>query len=626
MFAVRFDPNSVVEETVQEQEISSLPVKRSREEENESSEDSEEEVVNESLEEDEEEVSEDDGSSSSAAEDADGDVEMGEMQEMPKKHSSVMSRFKQTISLQDKISPDATVEEDGELQEEETAQKTLEQIPQPAIVRDHLSKQTASEHKSVAWLNTSKIHYDNSMVKPFSTFSQELHPRLLQNIEKHFSSESFPIQTALLENVLPVINFSLEATRKHLTRRVGDVLVNASTGSGKTLAYSIPIVQLLYKRSVNRLRALIIVPTKLLINQVFDTMCKLSQGSGLIVSISKLENSVREEHKKFLQSEPDILITTPGRLVDHLQMQSISMKNLQVLILDEADHLLNQSFQNWCPELMHRIASDKQDQRPGNVIKMVFSATLTTNTEKLHGLNLYNPKLFLMESVKLYNLPAKLQEFLIRIPTAKSSYKPLILLHFLDRLKSSKILVFVKSNEASMRLACLLNILIDKGLGQQHTVQTINSNSSKTENKRLVTEFARADSNVQNKILITTDLMSRGIDINDISDVINYDPPISSQQYVHRCGRTARAHSKGKAYNFLVGKGELDFWKKHIDEDMSRDVSTPAPQDWIEDVSSSEDSDRDSDALVSISDSEDHVYKESLVILKSKATGKSSET
>ncbi|QLQ81285.1 hypothetical protein HG537_0F00460 [Torulaspora globosa] len=595
MFAVRFDPNSVGQDVGEVGGNLSGSVKRTRDLDDDGSdeEEEEEEIVSEMAEKD------DLGSSES-------DVEMEEI-EVPKKHSSIMSRFKQTISLQDQISSKEEV--DG-LETSAEHVNALEQIPQPAIVRDRLSKQAANEHKSVAWLNTTKIHYNNTMVRPFSDFSDHLHPRLLQNIQKHFSSECFPIQTALLENVLPVINFSLEATRKHLTRRVGDVLVNASTGSGKTLAYSIPVAQLLFKRTVNRLRVLIIVPTKLLINQVFDTISKLSQGSGLIVSISKLENSVREEHKKFLQSEPDILISTPGRLVDHLQMKSLSMKNLQVLILDEADHLLNQSFQNWCPELMQRIVTDKHDERPGNVIKMIFSATLTTNTEKLHGLNLHNPKLFLMDSVKLYNLPAKLQEFMIRIPTAKSSYKPLILLHLLDYLKRSKTLVFVKSNEASMRLACLLNILIEKGLGQHHDIQTINSNSTKAENKRLVTEFAKADCTLQNKILITTDLMSRGIDINDISDVINYDPPISSQQYVHRCGRTARAHSNGNAYNFLVGKGEKDFWERHINEDLSRDATAPAQlPETVDD-------------LISISNEEEQFYKESLIILKDKATGK----
>ena len=193
------------------------------------------------------------------------------------------------------------------------------------------------------------------------------------------------------------------------------------------MAYSIPIVQTLFKRQINRLRCIIIVPTKLLINQVYTTLTKLTQGTSLIVSIAKLENSLKDEHKKLSNLEPDILITTPGRLVDHLNMKSINLKNLKFLIIDEADRLLNQSFQGWCPKLMSHLKTDKLDTLPGNVIKMIFSATLTTNTEKLNGLNLYKPKLFLKQTDKLYQLPNKLNEFNINIPTAKSVYKPLTL-------------------------------------------------------------------------------------------------------------------------------------------------------------------------------------------------------
>lgn len=637
MFAVRFDPNNVVQEVEEVERSPVLPVKRARAEEDESEDEEEDadelEAEDEDVKEDEMEVTdkqedvEESGSSSSEEEideNEEGEEEMQETEEVPMKHSSIMSRFNQTLSLQDKIAEGAlSVTDEGELQDE-IPQHALEQIPQPAIVRDEVANRTSNEHKSVAWLNASKVHYDSSMIKPFASFADEMQPKLLQNVEKYFSPSSFPIQTALLEDLLPVINFSLVATKKHLTRRVGDVLVNASTGSGKTLAYSIPIVQLLSKRTVNRLRALIIVPTKLLINQVYDTVSKLAQGTGLIISISKLENSLKEEHKKFEQSEPDVLIITPGRLVDHLQMKSISMKNLQILVLDEADHLLNQSFQNWCPELLKQITAAKHDQRPGNVIKMVFSATLTTNTEKLHGLNLNNPKLFITDSVKLYTLPEKLQEYVINIPTSKSLYKPLILLHLLDNLNHAKILVFVKSNEASLRLASLLNILVDQTSSQEHVVQTINSNNSRSENKRLVNEFSSVECESKNRVLITTDLMSRGIDINDISDVINYDLPISSQQYVHRCGRTARAQSKGNAYNLLVGKGERDFWRAQIDEDMSREVNGLLPKTWgSKDSLPDEDSESgETDSLLSISSEEEDRYKQSLQLLKEKATKK----
>lgn len=521
----------------------------------------------------------------------------------PKKHDSVFSRFQQTLKLQEKLPEDNLVTEDKE--GSDTEARPLEQIPQPAKVKNVNSSEAFEERKSIAWRNTTKFHYDNQMVKSFASYQDQLQPRLLANIQQFFSKETFPIQTVLLDNVLPLLNFTLGVTKKNLTRRVGDILVNASTGSGKTLAYSIPIIQALSKRTVNKLRVLVIVPTKLLIGQVFDTMSKLAQGTSLVVSISKLENSLKEEHQKFMNYEPDILIVTPGRLVDHLQIGSISMKNLMMLVMDEADHLLNQSFQNWSTELMNNIRSHKLDQMPGNVIKMVFSATLTTNTEKLHGLHLYNPKLFVRDSVKFYNLPDKLQEYNINVPTAKSLYKPLFLFHILDRLQNAKILVFVKSNEASLRLALLLSIMIERQMAISHNVLSVNSNNTKAENKRLVYQFATSNTGSSNQILITTDLMSRGIDINDITDVINYDPPISSQQYVHRCGRTARALGHGNAHNILVGKGERTFWTQ-IEKDVSRNVG------YEPIVSTEED-----ESIVNVSENESEVYKSCLEGLRS---------
>lgn len=635
MFAVRFDPNNISQVSDQDNGDSVIPLKRGRvqEEEEEDEPEMDDEVVDRVEDQENnktiDEIEQEDGDAKHQLSSSDVEAEAndeGEQEqakvEVPKKHSSIMSRFTHTLSLQDRLPEENKVNERIEQFNNSAELHDLDKIPQPAVVRDNLQHQKSQDHKSVAWSNTDKFYYNNSMIKPFSSFEDVIQPKLLQNVIKFFSPNSFPIQTALLENLLPIINDSLVTTRKHLTRRVGDVLVNASTGSGKTLAYSIPIVQLLSKRTVNRLRALILVPTKLLINQVYETVNKLAQGTGLIVGISKLENSLREEHRKFVQTEPDVLIVTPGRLVDHLQMKSISLKNLKMLVLDEADHLLNQSFQNWCSELMNQITAEKRDQRPGNVIKMIFSATLTTNTEKLHRLNLSNPKLFIMDSVKLYTLPEKLQEYIINIPTSKSFYKPLILLRLLDHLHSVKVLVFVKSNEASLRLASLLSILIEQNLGLEHVVETINSNNTKSENKRLVNEFASAKCDSINRVLITTDLMSRGIDINDISVVINYDLPISSQQYVHRCGRTARARSEGSAFNLLVGKGERDFWKDQIDEDMSREANGLVPKLWGSEDSSEMSDLEPSSSLINISNGEEDRYKHSLEILKEKASRK----
>lgn len=600
MFASRFDPTKVVVNITAAEDVSAkevvLPLKRKREVVREDTKDGDEsESESESTSESEDSEDNESSSESEADSEADSDNDSAQVSENPeidtdKKHSSILNRFQQTLSLQSSLKTSEKVDSEAENEDEDVSMQdvhSLTPIPQPAKVRDNTLKLLDSTmYKSTAWDSATKINYDNSMIKPFESYKDELDSRLLKNIINNFSENTFPIQTILFDTILPILNSSFQINKTRFTRQVGDILVNASTGSGKTLAYSVPLVQILRNRTVNTVRAVILLPTKILIHQVYECISKLSQGTSLIVSMSKLENSLKEEHSKFLQNCPDILIITPGRLVDHLQMKSFDLKNLKFLVLDEADRLLNQSFQNWNKVLFQHLSAVKQDKRPGNIIKMIFSATLTTNAEKLYNLHLHNPKIFLTDSVKLYTMPKTLQELNLRIPTAKSLFKPLVLLRVINELKNldniksnSKILVFVKSNESSIRLTSLIQVMLEAGLAGNDNISlaSINSNNSKGTNKKLIQEFA---SSTQSKsVLISTDVMARGIDINEITHVINYDVPISSQQYVHRCGRTARATTEGIAINLLVGKGEHKFWSDHIDCDLSRDVDgyQPAP-------------------------------------------------
>ncbi|CAI4036137.1 hypothetical protein SMKI_14G3560 [Saccharomyces mikatae IFO 1815] len=600
MFASRFDPSqltapvaSAPEKAVKPPSQSIVPLKRqatgSDDEEDDFRQDSDE-GSNVSSEDDDDRMQVTYGTSEEDSSEAE------EKENISSTHNTVLSRFKQTVSLQDKLSAsDIAEKKEGEsLEDEAVSTHQLEQIPQPDFVKNPMNlNRNSLDFKSTGWLNTEKIFYDNSMIRPFSDYENELEARLLQNICNNFSVNTFPIQSIILDSILPVLNFTLNISRRNFTRRIGDILVNAATGSGKTLAYSIPIVQTLFKRQINKLRCLIVVPTKLLINQVYTTLTKLTQGTSLIVSIAKLENSLKDEHRKLLNLEPDILITTPGRLVDHLNMKSINLKNLKFLIIDEADRLLNQSFQGWCPKLMSQLKTDKLDTFPGNVIKMIFSATLTTNTEKLNDLNLYKPKLFLKQTDKLYQLPNKLEEFNINVPTAKSVYKPLILLYSICQFiahppTAAKILVFVKSNESSIRLSKLLQLICESRSQSdmlrklqcfEVSINSVNSNNSKSENKKIVANFSHHSKSQSITILITTDIMSRGIDINNITQVINYDPPMSSQQYVHRVGRTARANEVGSAYNLLVGRGERTFFND-LNKDLDRDGKLVKPLEF----------------------------------------------
>ncbi|AMD22551.1 HHL219Wp [Eremothecium sinecaudum] len=605
MFAARFDPNSYNEQ-VNTESVPIIPIKRVHEDDDD----------NDSSLSDDEENNKEEASSNSESESEQDAIEdnhdeavnneTSDSENLHSKHHAVLSRFQQTISLQDKINNKDEVADDKK-DDESNFIHDIAPIPQPEKVKN-LRRVDTYEHKLTAWKNTTMVHYKNSEVKAFSEYSSILSGKLLANIENNFSKETFPIQASLLDNVLSKLTTSFNVSKRKFTRHVGDLLVNASTGSGKTLAYSIPIVHVLQNRVVNKLRAIVLVPTKILIHQVYETMATLTKGSSLIVGVSKIENSLNDEYLKFKSQEPDILVITPGRLVDHLQLSTFSLKNLKFLVLDEADRLLNQSFQNWCTVLKRHIKEDKLDKNSGNVIKMVFSATLTTNTEKLHSLQLHDPTLFLMDSIKLYTMPKQLQEYNLCVPTAKSFAKPLVLLRTLSQIKEAQVkaLVFVKSNEASLRLAALLQLMLNKALGPEELeIFSINNNKSPALNKKLISAFSKTST--VPKLLISTDVMSRGVDITNITHVINYDPPISSQQYVHRCGRTARANTSGTAINILVGKGELKFWQSHIDTDLNREPDGCQAQDYTEEFLST---------ILNIDEHEKSYYEECLDELK----------
>lgn len=170
MFAVRFDPNNVAEVLDQSEGNSVVPLKRGRTQEDDG--DEMDDNNNAELEEEELEI-QPTGSEKELDKEVeneeveDDDVEMQGTEEVPKKHSSIMSRFTQTISLQDKIAKEEIIDAEQNLLQKEVPEHALEHIPQPAIVRDEFAQQISKEHKSVAWFNTAKVHYDNSMVKPF---------------------------------------------------------------------------------------------------------------------------------------------------------------------------------------------------------------------------------------------------------------------------------------------------------------------------------------------------------------------------------------------------------------------------------------------------------------------------
>mgnify|MGYP002477353096 FL=1 len=588
--------------------LNKFPFKRKREADSSSEEEEEEVIDKESSEEsddieienepkivEESHISEDalkleDSSSESSLEDSEleekaNDPSAANSEEDHKviedtKHTNILKRFKQTVTLKDDTEP-----EESQEKEEIEELHDLGPIPQPE--KTYLPK-VKRNIMNESWSHLNKIYYTMEDAVTWDDIYKKdklINKTIYENITNSFNfDKTMPIQTVILKKYLKSLKKNYSISKQNYTLKSGDVLVNSFTGSGKTLSYLIPIIEILMNRKINKLRCIIVLPTQILIQQVYLTLNKLIKNSNLIITTTKANISLKEEIGKFKNLNMDILITTPGRLVDHLVKNSINLDDLKFLVLDESDKLLNQNYQDWLNIIMKNIKS--------NIIKFIVSATLTKNIEKLNLLKL-NPirtNLFLMKDENenndnngVYQLPRNINEYSLTIKFKNSIFKPLYLKKLIEMIvntnKENRILIFVNSNQSSLKLYPLLKALL-----VNYNIFNINNNNTKLQNKQNLQSF----NDLNNTILITTDLMSRGIDLN-ITSIINYNIPISSQQYVHRIGRTSRGIDKniGNIYNIFIGNDDYKFFANKIEVNLKRfdiDNTIPIIQDGVKDV------------------------------------------
>ncbi|KAF9241408.1 DEAD-domain-containing protein [Melanogaster broomeanus] len=398
-----------------------------------------------------------------------------------------------------------------------------------------------------------------------------------------------------------------------------DVCVSAPTGSGKTLAYVLPILETLTNRVVTRLRALIVLPTRDLVNQVRETFEAVGKGRGLKIGTATGQHSFPHEQAQLVletaselqggSSKVDVLVCTPGRLMDHLNgTPNFSLQHLRFLVIDEADRLLAQSFQDWLVQVLaaihHRTPSedvfespsddvhlvpsnsslapaslrplsevDVSERREPSCQKLLFSATLTRDPGKLASLGLREPKYFVVQNQvegmvpgpldlvsERFTMPATLTEHMI---VCESSTKPLLLLHLIHNHSVRNAIVFTKSSESTTRLVCLLEFFEELTVSDQDhiLIRAYSSDLPAGERKSILEQFKAQEVH----ILVCSDLISRGIDVSHVSHVVSYDVPIDMRKYVHRVGRTARAGRDGDAWT-LVEEQEARYFKSMLKE------------------------------------------------------------
>ncbi|XP_077163730.1 ATP-dependent RNA helicase DDX51 isoform X2 [Paroedura picta] len=417
----------------------------------------------------------------------------------------------------------------------------------------------------------------------------EIHPKLKKKLQANSIECLFPVQAQVIPAILESASGGFLVTKNGY--QPSDICVSAPTGSGKTLAFVIPVIQALLERVVCQVRALAVLPTKELAQQVSKVFNIYTDGTGLKVvqltgqkSFVKEQESLAEKTLTGFRSLADIVVATPGRLVDHLQQSpQFSLRELRFLIIDEADRMVDSMHQDWLSQVEKAVYEPEEGPGPHQLFrrtrpepitaaraffpqfplqKLLFSATLSRDPEKLQQLGLYKPCLFTsvyskmqpdgttvqQEPEKKYTLPEGLTQYYI--PCSLRS-KPLLLLHFLLTMKFSRVLCFTNSKETSHRL-----FLLVRAFGGVNVAE-FSSRLSPAERKRTLKEFEQG----KIQLLISTDATARGIDIGGVKCVISYDAPQFIRTYVHRVGRTARAGKAGLAFTMLLKVQEHKFLK-----------------------------------------------------------------
>ncbi|KAL8999854.1 MAG: hypothetical protein Q9169_001395 [Polycauliona sp. 2 TL-2023] len=612
-----------------------------------------------------------------------------------KKHVKLLSKYEKSIASAPKPAEDTSSNNQPD-QGAVTSGNVhgLLPLPQPAQTPDLPPPSALSALPS--WMINP---IEASPVGSLSFDKLTMDPTTTASLKSKGFDEVFAVQAAVLELLLP-------GPKQHR----GDVCIAASTGSGKTLAYALPMIEALRNKAGRRLRGLVIVPTRELVKQAFETLELCVHGSKMKIGTAFGAKSLKEEQEALIShdlrydpdayrrqqkremdedelllnwdedqigfsssmeeplvgyvhesiSNVDILVCTPGRLMEHLEhTRGFTLDHVQWLVIDEADRLLEDGFQQWVGTVIP--ALERQDHptaeesrimqefhllRKREVRKVILSATMTRDVSKLKDLNLRRPKLVMLQGDLLgskqgseeldgaaaasaggeISLPSSLHEVAIQIKDEEN--KPLYLIEVINKAtalsapgskgkahnvahvtpqdghnsdemdtdgssvqdslsgttsssessssdsdldsdadnslkdhqthppngKLHGLLIFTHSTSSAHRLSRLLSLLAPQ---QASKMATLTKSSAKSSD-RVLSRFRDGKLNV----IITTDRASRGLDIQNLALVVNYDMPSSIDNYIHRVGRTARAGKMGTAVTLVGWKEGRWFWNE----------------------------------------------------------------
>ncbi|CAN5288807.1 DEAD/DEAH box helicase [soil metagenome] len=370
---------------------------------------------------------------------------------------------------------------------------------------------------------------------------------LIEPILRALKTEGYTTPTPIQEQAIPIL----------LQHK--DLLGCAQTGTGKTAAFAIPILQLLYQdrlqhKEQKTIKALILTPTRELAIQINESFAAYGKHTGLkhLVIFGGVNQNPQTEA---LRRGVDILVATPGRLLDLMNQRFVHLDHVKMLVLDEADRMLDMGFVHDVKKIIAKVPSKRQT--------LFFSATMPSEIQQLANTILTNPEK--VEVTPVSSTADTIQQSLFYVQKAD---KRSLLNHLLKDQNIKTALVFTRTKHGADKV---VKDLVRVGI----TAEAIHGNKSQNARQRALSNFK----NRTTRVLIATDIAARGIDIDELTHVINYELPNIPETYVHRIGRTGRAGASGIALSFC-DEEEIEFLKdihKLISKQIPVDEDHPYP-------------------------------------------------
>jgi len=336
----------------------------------------------------------------------------------------------------------------------------------------------------------------------------EVDNRIKNNVVRKGYYEPTPIQ----DKIIPLI------------LKGKDVVGIANTGTGKTAAFLIPMINKTLLNKSNK--CIIIVPTRELAFQIEKEFKDFAGGLGLF-SILCIGGTSMNDQMRNLRRNNDFVVGTPGRIKDLVQRNAINMGRFQTIVLDEADRMLDMGFINDMQFLMEKMPEQKQ--------VLLFSATIPDEIERLSRKFLKDP---VKVSVKVRESLANISQDIVKVGSNENKLE--VLCSLLKKEEFKKVLIFGRTKHGVEKLS---KLLVQKGF----RAESIHGNKTQSRRKKAM-DFFKGN---QGKILVATDVAARGLDIDNVSHVINYDIPATYDDYIHRIGRTGRGKKRGEAVTFV---------------------------------------------------------------------------